>query len=93
MTNVEYIDILNNSTRLARNNSLHCAVIFLFSPVSKMIETRLIYSPERFECADWLNKVANNYDDMGMDYKAYLDRNLERDNGNIFQYVEGFRMV
>lgn len=90
MTKTEYIDILNNSTRLAQNNSLHCAVIFLFSPVSKMIETRLIYSPERFECVDWLNKVANYYDDMDIDYKAYLDRNLERDNGDIFQYIEGW---
>lgn len=90
MTKAEYIDILNNSTRLAQNNNLHCAVVLLFSPVSRMIETRLIYSPERFECVNWLNEVASHYDDMDIDYKAYLNRNLERDNGNIFQYIEGW---
>ena len=36
MTKAEYIDILNNSTRLAQNNNLHCAVVLLFSPVSRM---------------------------------------------------------
>ena len=90
MTKTEYIDILNNSTRLAQNNSLHCAVIFLFSPVSKMIETKLIYSPERFECIKWLHGIASNYNRIDIDYIAYLDRNLECDNGNIFQYVEGW---
>lgn len=90
MTKTEYLNLLRSVGERAATCNLHYAVILFYSPVSDTIEERYIFSDERHECDRWLSDNANTYDKFDFDYKGYVDDQLKRDNGDIFQYVEGW---
>lgn len=86
MTKQEYVDILNTNYE-----GLHSAVIFHYDPLTEQLEVRAIYTKDRNEAYQWLTENSKLYNQMGVDFKSYLNGVLEWDQGDVFEYVEGWR--
>lgn len=72
----------------ASHRDLHSAVLFHWSPITECVETRRLYSESRTELYLWLQEKSKFYTQCNLDFKAYLDGDLEFDGGDFFEHIK-----
>ena len=86
MTKSEYFDTLKKATSY---NELHSAIIFHLDPVMENVDSRVIYSKDRFEVRSWLDSKIDFYRKNNIQFQAFLDGQFEDLYGDISRYLEG----
>ena len=71
----EFMDNLSRGADI-----IHNAVIFYYSPVSRMSAQRNVMSTDIAEVYVWLQKTIEYYGDLDYTFAAYVDGNLEDSN-------------
>lgn len=72
----------------ASHRDLHSAVFFYFAPLSECVELRRMYSESRTELYLWLEEKSKFSTQCGIDFKAYLDGDLQFDGGDFFEHIK-----